>query len=142
MPDFLVVYQIDVDGDTPLEAAYEAYRIMTDPESDPPVLDVYPHTGRRVDFSAGVRIDLEESERQRPAPNLGAAERLLRELVDITEAVYTRDVWDCDPYGVAKNDDPEEPQMLSGFDWPDVIALAQQSRRLLIELGLIPHAES
>lgn len=40
MQEYRVTYEIDVDGDNPLEAARAAYAIMTDPTSMPPVLKV------------------------------------------------------------------------------------------------------
>ena len=50
---FRVVYVIDVGAANPLAAAEEVYRIMTDPDSLPPVLDVMDHCGKvtRIDLS-------------------------------------------------------------------------------------------
>lgn len=39
---YRVRVEIDVDGDTPLEAAAEAYRTMCDPACSPWVVDVWP----------------------------------------------------------------------------------------------------
>ena len=40
MAMFRLLYEIDIEADTAEDAAMEAYRIMTDPESIPPVFDV------------------------------------------------------------------------------------------------------
>ena len=40
MAIFRVIYEIDIETDTAEDAALEAYRIMTDPDSIPPVFDV------------------------------------------------------------------------------------------------------
>lgn len=45
-PLFRVVYTIDVYADDPRSAAEDTHRIMTDPESMPPVLQVIDHTGK------------------------------------------------------------------------------------------------
>ena len=37
---FRVIYEIDIEADTAEDAALEVYKIMTDPESIPPILDV------------------------------------------------------------------------------------------------------
>ena len=52
-PLFRVVYTIDWNAADPLAAAEDVYRIMTDPDSLPPVLDVMDHSGRvtRIDLS-------------------------------------------------------------------------------------------
>jgi hypothetical protein len=57
-PLFRVVYVIDVNAASPMKAARESHRIMTDPESQPPVLEVIDHRGKAVS------IDLSE---ERPA---------------------------------------------------------------------------
>ncbi|MBE0534781.1 MAG: hypothetical protein IH624_03865 [Phycisphaerae bacterium] len=44
-PLFRVVYVIDVNADNVRGAAEDTHRIMTDPESLPPVLQVIDHTG-------------------------------------------------------------------------------------------------
>jgi hypothetical protein len=53
-PLFRVVYTIDVNGDSPQKAAEYAYKLMADPESMRPVLDVIDDKG------CVVRIDLSE----------------------------------------------------------------------------------
>ena len=40
MAMFRVIYEIDLEADTAEDAALEAYKVMTDPESIPPVFDV------------------------------------------------------------------------------------------------------
>jgi hypothetical protein len=40
MPSFRVVWEVDVDADTPLEAAREAFAMMTDPDSTAVVFSV------------------------------------------------------------------------------------------------------
>ena len=40
MAIFRVIYEIDLEADTAEDAALEAYKVMTDPESIPPVFDV------------------------------------------------------------------------------------------------------
>jgi hypothetical protein len=40
MPSFRVVWEVDVDANTPLEAAREAFSMMTDPESTAVVFSV------------------------------------------------------------------------------------------------------
>lgn len=52
-PLFRVIYVIDLNATGPREAAEEAYRIMVDSDSMPPVLDALDHTGRitRLDLS-------------------------------------------------------------------------------------------
>ena len=57
-PLFRVVYVIDVNATSPLKAAKQAHRIMADPQSQPPVLEVIDHKGKAVS------IDLSE---ERPA---------------------------------------------------------------------------
>ena len=47
-PLFRVVYVIDVGAANPIDAARQAYRIMTDPDSQPPVLEVVDHQGKVV----------------------------------------------------------------------------------------------
>ena len=47
-PLFRVVYVIDVNAASPIEAARTTHRIMADPESQPPVLDVIDHRGKTV----------------------------------------------------------------------------------------------
>ena len=37
---FRVIYEIDLEADTAEDAALEAYKVITDPESIPPVFDV------------------------------------------------------------------------------------------------------
>ena len=37
---FRVIYEIDIEADAAEDAALEVYKIMTDPESIPPILDV------------------------------------------------------------------------------------------------------
>jgi hypothetical protein len=49
-PLFSVVYAIDVHGAKPLDAARTAYRLMVDPQSSPPVLDVMDGRGKVVSF--------------------------------------------------------------------------------------------
>lgn len=58
MAEYLARYEIDVDGESPLEAAQEAYAAMVDPVALPPTLDVYPREAQGVDCTQGVRIDL------------------------------------------------------------------------------------
>ena len=55
---FRVVYIIDVGAASPLDAARQAYQLMADPESQPPVLEVIDHHG------GVLSIDLSE---ERPA---------------------------------------------------------------------------
>ena len=57
-PLFRVAYVIDVNATGPSEAARQTHRIMSDPESQPPVLEVIDHRGKTVS------IDLSE---ERPA---------------------------------------------------------------------------
>ena len=40
MATFRLIYEIDIEADTAEDAALEAYKILTDPESIPPVFDV------------------------------------------------------------------------------------------------------
>lgn len=47
-PLFRVVYVIDVNAASPNDAARQTHRIMTDPESQPPVLEVIDHKGKAV----------------------------------------------------------------------------------------------
>jgi len=47
-PLFRVVYVIDVNAAGPAEAARQTHGIMTDPESQPPVLEVIDHRGKTV----------------------------------------------------------------------------------------------
>lgn len=65
MSIYRVVYEIDVDADSPAEAAREAYSCMIDSESATPVLDVIPWIdedtppfGVSVDVSNCTSIDL------------------------------------------------------------------------------------
>ena len=53
-PLFRAVYAIDVNAVGPCEAAQQAYRIMADPESHPPVIEILDHKGKVVS------IDLSE----------------------------------------------------------------------------------
>ena len=48
-----VVYAIDLNAISPLAAAKQAHRIMTNPQSLPPILDIMDHRGKvvRVDLS-------------------------------------------------------------------------------------------
>jgi len=57
-PLFRVVYVIDVNAATTIEAARQVHTLMADPESQPPVLEVIDHRGKTVS------IDLSE---ERPA---------------------------------------------------------------------------
>ena len=57
-PLYRVVYVIDLNAASSVAAAKEAHRIMADPESQPPVLEVIDHRGKAVS------IDLSE---ERPA---------------------------------------------------------------------------
>lgn len=52
-PLFRIVYMIDLNARGATEAAQETHRLMTDPDSIPPVLDVLDHTGQvtRLDLS-------------------------------------------------------------------------------------------
>ena len=54
-PLYRVVYTIDINAKGPNQAACYAHRIMQDPDSVPPVLDVLDHCGQctRVDLSDG-----------------------------------------------------------------------------------------
>lgn len=45
MKTYRVIYEIDVEADTPEAAAREAYECMRDPESMPPMLDVVAWSG-------------------------------------------------------------------------------------------------
>jgi hypothetical protein len=47
-PLFRVVYVIDVNAANPIDAARQTHRIMTDPDSQPPVLEVIDHKGKVV----------------------------------------------------------------------------------------------
>ena len=47
-PIFRVAYVIDVSAANPINAARQAYRIMADPDSQPPVLEVVDHQGKAV----------------------------------------------------------------------------------------------
>ena len=47
-PLLRVVYVIDVGAANPIDAARQAYRIMADPDSQPPVLEVVDHQGKAV----------------------------------------------------------------------------------------------
>jgi len=42
------VYVIDVNAASPIEAARQTHRTMTDPDSQPPVLEVIDHKGKAV----------------------------------------------------------------------------------------------
>ena len=53
-PLFRVVYILDINAVNPIEAAMQTHRIMSDPESQPPVLEVIDHQGKAVS------IDLSE----------------------------------------------------------------------------------
>ncbi len=53
-PLFRVVYVIDVNAASPMDASRTAYKIMADPESQPPVLEVIDRKGKAVS------IDLSE----------------------------------------------------------------------------------
>ena len=59
-PLFRVVYTIDLNANSPLQAARQAYQILTSPDSQLPVLDVIDHRGRVR------RIDLAKRRRSRP----------------------------------------------------------------------------
>jgi len=52
-PLLRAVYAIDVNATSPLAAARQTHRIMADPQSLPPVLDIMDHRGKvvRVDLS-------------------------------------------------------------------------------------------
>jgi hypothetical protein len=52
-PLLRVIYVIDVNAIDPLEAAKLIHRIMTDPDSMPPVLEVMDHKGNveKIDLS-------------------------------------------------------------------------------------------
>jgi len=56
MPSFRVVWEVDVDADTPLEAAHEAFSMLTDPTSTAVVFSV---TGPD-DAPDKVTIDLDD----------------------------------------------------------------------------------
>ena len=45
---YRVIYVIDVGADSPLDAAQKTERIMTDPDSIAPVLEVIDGNGKRV----------------------------------------------------------------------------------------------
>ena len=45
---FLVRWEIDIDADTPEEAAQEAYNVMCDPQSLPPTFEVVERDGKTV----------------------------------------------------------------------------------------------
>jgi len=47
-PLFRVAYIIDVSAANSIDAARQAYRIMVDPDSQPPVLEVVDHQGKVV----------------------------------------------------------------------------------------------
>jgi hypothetical protein len=47
-PLFRVAYVIDVNAASPITAAQQTHKIMTDPESQPPVLVVIDHRGKTV----------------------------------------------------------------------------------------------
>jgi len=47
-PLLRVVYIIDMGAANPIDAARQAYRIMADPDSQPPVLEVVDHQGKVV----------------------------------------------------------------------------------------------
>jgi len=47
-PLLRVAYVIDVSAANPIDAARQAYRIMADPDSQPPVLEVVDHQGKVV----------------------------------------------------------------------------------------------
>jgi hypothetical protein len=53
-PLFRVVYILDINAVNPIEAAMQIHRIMSDPESQLPVLEVIDHRGKAVS------IDLSE----------------------------------------------------------------------------------
>lgn len=52
---YRVVYVIDVNADSPLDAAKKTERIMTDPDSLAPVLEVVDQGGKvtKIDLSKG-----------------------------------------------------------------------------------------
>jgi len=59
MPSFRIVWEVDVDADTPLEAAREAFSMMTDPESTAVVFSVTDPNGDTV------TIDLDDMDSAR-----------------------------------------------------------------------------
>lgn len=60
MTQYRIVYEIDVEAGSEIEAAIRAYELMTDPQSMAPCLEVIPWQGTRppVDNSRGTVIDL------------------------------------------------------------------------------------
>ncbi len=65
MPTYRVVYEIDVEEETPEAAAREAYACMRDPESMPPAFDVIPWTDNvppdfTCDMPGVITVDLNE----------------------------------------------------------------------------------
>src|SRR5690606_19109214 len=98
------------------------------------LLDVYEEKDEQFDFTNGVRVDLSVPQEERQltaAPDLGTPYRLLADLVKNTEEVYSEEVWTRNPYGGGDNADLEEGWDSEGFDWPNVIDLAEQARRFL-----------
>lgn len=100
-PLFRVVYIIDVNGACPDDAARRTYRIMSDPASLPPVLEVIDHAGRTttVDLSeAGLSGDATRDDSLMPVhPGIQQIHDLL--YLDMQDGQHVYDAekeWDSD----------------------------------------------
>ena len=83
-PLFRVVYMIDVNASDVCEAAEYTYRIMTDPDSLPPVLQVMDSKGHNTE------IDLSENDTDLDEPERAAIyEAAAQYLVDQGEQIFT-----------------------------------------------------
>jgi hypothetical protein len=62
MTQYRVVYEIDIEATSKIEAAIRAYELMIDPQSMAPCLEVIPWQGSRppADGARGTVIDLNE----------------------------------------------------------------------------------
>lgn len=58
MKEFLVTWQIDIEAETPEDAAREAFRAQRDPDSIATVFEVQERT--KDGHSEPIRVDLEE----------------------------------------------------------------------------------
>jgi hypothetical protein len=59
MNSYLVTWRIDIEADTPLDAAREALRIQRKTDSIATVFTVNEHKGEPLDARDGIEIDLE-----------------------------------------------------------------------------------
>lgn len=59
MQEYTVSYSVEVDGDSPEEAARNAWNQMTDPDSAPPIFEVRPTSRPDVE---PVKIELPDNQ--------------------------------------------------------------------------------